>query len=169
MLECQVEQLARLWHGGTFICTLVRKNQKLARFWHVVTETSTHGTNATLFSKLIYATTIRNSQLSNNCVFLYLSRIMGVHFFHTSGNHGIIFWSEYSKTSKWHWYCDIQNSKVWMCEQGVNVYIFRFCPQKKLKRCDRFFYISCIVMVENWRIAVRKTVITTAILTFIQQ
>ena len=71
-------------------------------------------------------------------------------FFHTSRNHGMIFRSEYSKTSKWHWYYDIQNSKVWMCQQGVNVYIFRFSPRKKLKNCDRFFYISWIVMAENW-------------------
>ena len=43
-----------------------------------------------------------------------------------------------------------------MCEQGVNVYITRFSPRKKLKRSARFFYISCIVMVENRRNCCKK-------------
>ena len=57
------EKLARLlasWHGklkhchtilhvGTFIGTLPRKDEKLARFWHVDDHTGKHGTQ---FSKL---------------------------------------------------------------------------------------------------------------------
>ena len=38
--KCQFGTLARkywhtLWHFGTFIGTLARKNENLARFWHV--------------------------------------------------------------------------------------------------------------------------------------
>ena len=36
------EQLARLIAVGTFIYTLARKNEKLARFWHVGTQTRWH-------------------------------------------------------------------------------------------------------------------------------
>ena len=47
------------WHVGTFIGTLARKNEKLARFWHVGTlarghihHAGTYGTHGTRFSKL---------------------------------------------------------------------------------------------------------------------
>ena len=37
MLPRQVETLGLLRHVGTFMGTLVRKNEKLARFWHAGT------------------------------------------------------------------------------------------------------------------------------------
>ena len=37
ILASQVQKFIRLWQVGTFICTLVRKNEKLARFWQFST------------------------------------------------------------------------------------------------------------------------------------
>ena len=61
---------------------------------------------------------------------------------------------------------DTQDFKTSMCEQGVNVYITRFSPRKKLKKCARFLISVVLLWLRIDVIAVRKTVITIKILIF---
>ena len=121
----EVEKLARLWHSGspswiigtplgrwhvgTFNCTLVRKNQKLARFWHVVTETR-HARMVQMPRDLANSFTPQQEEIQNFriLVFLYLSRIIGGHF------------SIPRETMEWFFDLNIQKH-----QNGIDTMIFR--------------------------------------------
>ena len=171
-LAGEVEKLALLWHGGSPSWIT---GTPLAR-WHVYLyvgalkskvgtlltrghgdQACTHGRNATRFCKLIYVSTIRNPQLPNTCVFLYLSRIIGGHFCIPRETMELFF--------------DLNIQKH---QNGIDTMIFRIQRFECVNKVWTFIFFGFphgrnlsvgLLWLRIDVIAVRKTAITTAIRT----
>ena len=150
------------WRVGT----LQREIETLLTHGHV-DHVGTYGTHGTRFSKLISASTVSNPRLSNTCVFEHVS-FEHVCFAIPFADNGSSLYPYIRNTMKLFFDLNIQKhkngidtmiprilrfecvSKVW------TLILLGFLHEENWKSVLSFFYISCIVMVENRRNCFKK-------------